>query len=131
MSKHAKKSRKWQGFVDVEHRKACDLVMRGQDREMAFEDYALLISAFGVNGHFAVDGSLRSEYDHRQNPFGDYAGDEFLSVALTLADDAGIGMNQLASFFYHSGPETGCQALCMVEDAIVIMNHIPDMEDAQ
>lgn len=119
---------RWQGSLDNEFQSACNLVMNATDRSMAFNDYDLVIEAFGVNGHYAIDGSIRSDFEHRNNPFSEGFDGEHFVDALFLAEEFGIEMKRLASFLCACGPRTGAQTLCIVEDAVIILAKFPEME---
>ena len=131
MRKHSSGIPKPQGQVDAEYKEACRLVMAATDRVMAFDDYVQVVDAFGINAGFTVDGATRSSLEHRNNPFGEWAAEQLLGLALSLADQHGVTLAQLSTFFFHCGPLTAHQALCVVEDAVIILNQYPEMEDAQ
>lgn len=105
---------------------ACKLVLSAPSREAAFEDYAATIKAFRANGMFRIDGVLRENLEWRVEmnvcPV-DFDG-VFYAHAILCASHGGVTMEQLAGLFEMAPPDSGEQALCILEDALCIIEKI-------
>jgi hypothetical protein len=113
------------------YRAAVALVLTAPDTEAAFDDYAALIKAYRANEAFRIDGKRRDETEWRRemdvNPF--EVDGYYLSLALTLAEHEGLTLAQVADLFGDVPPDSGEQALCIVEDALCILDRVPKPAD--
>jgi hypothetical protein len=127
---------KWREQDMTDHEKwaakmalAQTVILSGPDTEAAFEDYGAFIRAYGCDFNYRIDGKWRESLEDRERwgagPF-DSSG-ESLRIAMLMAEDAGITMAQLADLFEMALPWNGegIAALCVVEDAICILNAVP------
>lgn len=107
------------------------LVLNAPDRETAFDDYAALIATYRANGWETITGQRRSQTDFRRN-WGvseKSHGGEHLAAVMLMAEDYGITLAQLSTLFLDVKVDSTYQALCVVEDAIALIEHIPLGED--
>jgi hypothetical protein len=120
-------------MLDKEYRDACQLVLSACDREIAFEDYAALVGAYRANGDYRIDGTPREDLEARHflgwTPFNE--GVDHLVMLIRTADVEGIDAHQLADLFEIVRPDSLYQALCVLEDALVILDRIPESVDAE
>lgn len=101
-----------------------DQVLIAPTKEVSFDRYCLLVRTFGPLQAETLDGGQRSKTEWRMN-MGVTAQDktgEFLFVAMQMAQDAGI-TDQLADLFGETDPKSPYDILCVVEDAICIIEH--------
>ena len=115
-------------FGSDPYKDAVSLVLNAPDPETALEDYAALIKTYGPNGMIRVDGKPRDEIEWRTEmritPFDTPA--QNLSDALTLAAHEGLSIEHVADLFAEVPASNGRQALCIVEDVIVILSKFQD-----
>ena len=111
-----------------EYKAACELVLSAPNRDAAFDDYAATIKAFRANGYCRIDGVKRDDLEWRQEmrvcEFEDDSA--FFAYAIYCASHHGINIDQLADLFDCVPPDSGRQALCIVEDAVCILETIEE-----
>jgi hypothetical protein len=112
------------------YKAGCALVMGATSREAAFDDYASLIAAYRANGFARIDGAKRDDLEYRVemdvSPFESSGG--YLAHALRCASIAGLTLDHLIDLFEQTEPDSGEQALCIVEDALCILAAIERVE---
>lgn len=110
----------------ISYDEACQLVLAAPDTEAAFDDYAALIAAYRANGGLALDGSPRESLDTRVHlgwtPFDGFC--DSLVLALRTASAHGCTIDHLADLFEMVRPADAYQALCVVEDAAIILDRV-------
>lgn len=110
----------------IGYQEACDLVLSAPDTETAFDDYAALLAAYRANGFAAIDGTPREGLETRQNlgwtPFDGFC--DSLVLALRTAHAHGCTIEHLADLFEIVRPSDAYQALCVVEDAAIILDRV-------
>lgn len=120
-------------MIAFDYWKVCELVLKAPDVETAFEDYAALLKTCVTDSRFRIDGTPREglewrtemgvSSDHLLAPKDQ---GEFLAFALMCASHYGITLPQLIDLFDATRPRSGVQALCVVEDAICILERFSD-----
>jgi hypothetical protein len=112
--------------VSAEYKSACKLVLEACDCDVAFDDYAAMVRAFRAHTDYRIDGADRSETESRVfigwTPFDE--GSQHLVTMLLTASGAGLTVDQLADLFDIVQPISLLEALCVVEDAIVILDRV-------
>lgn len=114
--------------VSEEYRSACELVLAAYDRDVAFDDYAALVRAFRAHTDYRIDGADRSGIETRVylgwTPFDE--GAQHLVTMLQTAVAEEISLDQLADLFEIVQPISLLEALCILEDAVVILDRVQE-----
>lgn len=112
---------------EILYRDACRMVLSALDRDVAFEDYVVMVRAYGVDHQRDLLGNQRWNGEYRRNlgvtPFCDLDKNGFY-YAVLFAEAYGITLPQLSDFFADLPPSSGQEAMCLVEDAICILDAI-------
>lgn len=100
-------------------------VLIAPSRKIAFDRYFTLVNTFGPLQIETLAGGDRYETEWRAQMHvtpQDKTG-QHLFVAMEMAKDAGLNLSQLSDLFEEANPKTPHDILCVIEDAICIINH--------